>query len=89
MLAVHGVLRPAKKPGSDRNSASVSISTACNNLARRFAGRRCSLAFNVLSHQIKSICVHHLVPGGDEVVDEFFVVVVLGVDLGVGAQHGV
>lgn len=38
-------------------------------------------------HQIKPICVHHFVPCGDEVTDEFFVVVVLGVDLGVGAQH--
>ena len=35
-------------------------------------------------HQIKPIRIHHFVPRGDEVADEFFVVVVLGVDLGVG-----
>lgn len=36
--------------------------------------------------QIETVGVHHLGPGGDEVADELFLVVVLGVDLGVGAQ---
>jgi hypothetical protein len=39
--------------------------------------------------EIEAIGVHDLGPGGDEVVDELLLVVVLGVDLGIGAQDGV
>ncbi len=39
--------------------------------------------------QVVAIRVHHLGPGGDEILDELLRVVVLRIDLGIGAQHGV
>ncbi len=36
--------------------------------------------------QVKTVEVHYFVPGGHEIADEFFPVVVLGVDFGQGAQ---
>lgn len=36
--------------------------------------------------QVEAVEVHHFVPGGYEIADEFFLVVVLGVDFGQGAQ---
>ena len=42
-----------------------------------------------LRGEIKPVGVHHLGPGRDEVLDELLVVVVLGVDFGIGAQDGV
>ena len=41
------------------------------------------------SSQIEAIRVHHLRPGGNEVVYKLLLVVILGIDLGIGAQHGV
>ncbi len=41
------------------------------------------------SCQIKSIRVHHLGPGGYEVIDELASVVVLGIHLCVGTENGV
>lgn len=42
-----------------------------------------------LRGEVKPVRVHHLGPGRDEVLDELLVVVVLGVDFGIGAQDGV
>ncbi len=52
-------------------------------------GAIASLTSRVLVLQIKSIEVHDLGPGGDEVGDELRLVVVAGIDFGDGAELGV
>lgn len=52
-------------------------------------GAIASLTSRVLVLQIKSIEVHDLGPGGDEVGDELRLVVVAGIDLCDGAELGV
>ena len=39
--------------------------------------------------QVKPVCVHDLCPGGDEITDELLLVIVLGVNLGVGPENRV
>lgn len=41
------------------------------------------------SGQVEAVSTHDLGPGGHEVPDELILVIVLGVDLGVAAQHRV
>jgi hypothetical protein len=52
----------------------------------RFSGYACgTFAFAQLG-EIKAVEIHDLVPGGNKVMHELFLVVVLGVDLSQGAQ---
>jgi len=37
--------------------------------------------------QIEAVSVHELRPGGNEVLHELLLVVILGINLGIGAQH--
>lgn len=39
-------------------------------------------ARSILLREIEAIQIHHLIPGGDKVVHELFLVVILGVDFG-------
>jgi hypothetical protein len=39
--------------------------------------------------EIETVCVHDLAPSGDEVADKLLLIVILGIDLGIGSQDRV